>query len=545
MYTPMATIRVPVGQYADSITEETIQLVQNRMQTAEVTRNINTTTGLLGYDLQGPAAVVVPIDTPLVNSIPRQNNADRAADRHHWKAVQSFGWNSANGSSFPGVLDQNAIAPDLPYTVIDLFNSFQSIATDQSITIQQQIRGRLLEGDVKARRFAELLYALKLTEENWLTHSSDYLWAPAVPLQPTTKATGGTIADNTYYVFVSATIGAAETFATQAQGTVVCASGGANTNTISCTFFTVPNATGYNVYVGTAANSARKQLAANFSVPNGALPTQGMLNMNGNSSFTLTSLTTGANQLPASNTAVLSASSGTYNSQPLTFNGLMALIFGAGNQYYTGGITPGQAAFPAPTSLFSAAGASAATVAVSGGLGLQTMGTTVLQPAASNGKLSYSDIKTLLLIMYNQARAKPDVMWVSPQDNQTVTDLLYNSNNSRVVITPSPDGTSDLIAGARVGGFVNPTTNTMVRLEVLPYLPQGTILFGSRTMPYPMPGFEGPTMKIMVNQDYMGFDFPPTRSAPVYGYQTMADETLKLTFIGGFGAITGIIPGTN
>lgn len=541
----MATVNVPFGQYADVIAEETIQLVQARLQQASVTRNINTTTGLLGYDLQGPAAVVVPIDTPLVNSIARENNADRAADRHHWKAIQSFGWNTANGAGYPGVLDQNAIAPDLPYTVLDLFNSFQSIATDQSVTLQQQIRGRLLEGDVKARRFAELLYALKLTEENWLTNGSDYLWSPATPLQPTSKATGGTVADGTYYVFVSATIGALETFATQAAATVVCNSGGANTCTISCTYFTVPNATGYNVYVGTAANSARKQVAANFSVPNGALPTQSMLNMNGSASFTLTSLTTGANQLPAANTATVAVSAGTYNSQPLVFNGLMALVFGAGNQYYSSGVNPGQSSFPVPNNLFSAAGSNAGTVAVSGGLGVNTMGTTVLQPAAANGKLAYTDITTLLLIMYNQARARPNKMWCSPQDNQTITNLLINAGGTRVVLNPTSDDLGNITAGGRVGKFWNPTTNTAVDIEVLPFLPQGTIIFGSTVMPYPMPGFEGPTMKVMVNQEYMGMDFPPTRSAPVFGYQTVVDETLKISYIGGFGAITGIVAGTN
>jgi hypothetical protein len=541
----MATMTVPVGQYADRITEETIQLVQQRLQTATVQRNINTTTGLLGYDLQGPAAVVVPVDTPLVNGVPRKNNADRASDRHHWKAIQTFGWNTVNGANFPGVLDQNAIAPDLPYTVIDMYNAFQSIATDQSITVQEVIRGQLLEGDVKARRFAELIYALKITEENWLTHSSDYLWSPAAPLQPTSAGTGGTITDGTYYVFVSATIGTLETFATQAQATVVCNSSGANTCTISCTYFTVPNATGYNVYVGTSATAARKQVAANFSVPSGVLPTQSMLNMNGSASFTLTSLTTGANQLPTSNSAVLYASNAAYNSQPLTFNGIMALIFGAGNQYYTGGTTPGQSAFPTPTANFTAAGTSAAKASVSGGLGVQTMGTTVLQPAAANGKLSYSDITTLLLIMYNQARAKPDKMWCSPQDNQTVTNLLINAGGTRVMINPTKDDLGNITAGGRVGKFWNPTTNTAVDIETLPFLPQGTILFGSTVMPYPMPGFEGPTMQVMVNRDYMGMDFPPTRNAPVYGYQTLVDETLKLTFIGGFSAITGIVPGTN
>lgn len=536
---------IPVGQYADSLTEETIQLVQQRLQTASVTRNINTTTGLIGYDLRGPAAVVVPVDTPLVNFIPRVNNVDRSSDRHHWKAIQSFGWNQVSG--LPGVRQQAALSSggDLPYSTLDLFNTFQNIAVDQSITMQAVDRAGLLEGDLRARRFGELIFAFKLIEENWLTHYSDYLWAPATPLQPTTKSSGGTIADGTYFVFVSATNANGETFATQAAATVVCASGGANTNTISCTYFTVPNATGYNVYVGTAANSARKQVAANFSVPNGALPTQSVLNMNGNSSFTLTSITTGANQLPASNTAVVAQDNASYNSLPITNNGLMGLIFGGGNQNYSSGVNPGQSSAPTPLSTFTAAGSNAGTVATSGGLGVNTMGCTILQPAAANGKLAYSDITTALLIFYNQARAKPDKMWCSPQDNQTVTNILMNAGGTRVILNPTTDDVGNITAGGRVGRFWNPTTNSPIDIEVLPFLPQGTILFGSTVMPYPAPGFEGSTMCVMENKPYTGLDFQPTRANPVYAYEVYTDQVLKVTFLGGFGAITGIIPGTS
>jgi hypothetical protein len=159
----------------------------------------------------------------------------------------------------------------------------------------------------------------------------------------------------------------------------------------------------------------------------------------------------------------------------------------------------------------------------------------VLQPAAGNGKLSFSDIKTLLLIMYNQARARPNKMYISPQDNQTVAYLIYNATGSRYIMNPSTgtDGLGNLVGGARMSSFINPTTNTKVDLEVLPFLPQGTIIFASTVMPYPMPGVEGSVLSVLVNRDYMGMDFPPTRSAPVYGYQTLVDETLKITFIGG------------
>jgi len=55
----------------------------------------------------------------------------------------------------------------------------------------------------------------------------------------------------------------------------------------------------------------------------------------------------------------------------------------------------------------------------------------------------------------------------------------------------------------------------MVRLEVLPFLPQGTIIFGSTVMPYPVAGFEGPTMSVMVNRDYMGQQEAKTSTAKI------------------------------
>ena len=515
-----------------TLTAETIQILQAATQ-PDLKRNINTTSGLVGYVLAAPAAVVVPVMTPLLNELPRER--EQGIDIHHWKAITDLGW--SNVGVYPGVVDQNAITTDLPYNVVSRANYYQSIATNQSITIQEVLRGKSLEGDIRAKRFGELIYALKLDEENWLTNASDYLWNPATPLAPTTVAGvgGATIGANTYYLSISAYNTNGETFATSMPTTVTTTGG---SSTISCTVFTQPNATGYHIYMGTSLGTQYRQPAGNYTTPSGAELSQSILNMNGSTSFTLNAYTASGTALPAANAAVVSKSSATYGTRPLTFNGLMALVFGAGNSVYT-------TDFGAPSNLFTAAGTNAGTASISGGLGLNTLGPTVIQPAAANGKLSYSDIQTTLLIMYNQARANPDKMWVSPQDNQTVTNLLYNAAGTRYVITPNSSGVNDLVAGARVGAFLNPTTNSMIKIEVLPFLPQGTIIFGSTVLPYPVSGWEGPTIKVITNSDYMGFDFPPTRSNPVYGYQVLTDETLKITYLGGFGAITGIVAGTS
>jgi hypothetical protein len=505
-----------------TITDETIALVRQARE-AELTRAINLATGLIGYDLAAPAQVVVPIYTPLLNSIPRVKGV--GVDIHHFKSITSFGWNG-----IVGTVDENQSPAEVTYSLVNLYNVFQTIGAGNSVSFKAQWRGRLLEGDIRAKRMAELLYALKLIEESWLVTMADYLWAPPAPLAPTTATTGGTIAAGTYYFAVSANSANGETFATQAVASVTTVG---TTSTITLTIFTVPNAISYNVYVSTtgAGSTWSKQVTGNF-VGGIAVLNQPANTMLGSFTVTLSSLTTGSNiALPAANGAIVAKGA---NNLPLTFNGLLALIFGAGNLNYAG---PNQA----PNSLFSAAGQNLSGLS---SLGLNTMQPIVIQPAASTGKLAYSDITTLLLQMWLNARANPDVCWVSAQDNITLANLLANATGTRFVIdTTQPNSQNDLLLGSRVTRMVNPTTGKVISIEVLPFLPQGTLIFGSRSLPYPVSGFDGPVMKVIENQTYYGLDYLPTKSNPQFSFADYVDETLEISFLGGFGAITGIIPG--
>ncbi len=65
------------------------------------------------------------------------------------------------------------------YAVASLQNTMQTIGLMNAVSFQAQWRGRSLEADVRARRIAELLYQLKMTEERWLLGASTYLMAPA------------------------------------------------------------------------------------------------------------------------------------------------------------------------------------------------------------------------------------------------------------------------------------------------------------------------------------------------------------------------------
>src|SRR5260370_1208284 len=178
------------------VSDETVALVRHQM--AEVTRDsaITAFSGLTGYELEAPAKVINPVITPLVNLIPRRPG--RGNDICHWKAITSFGQESQLGT-----LNGNAVPAAVAYTVAQMQNPFNTIALSNSVNFQAQWRGASLEGDVRARRVAELLYALKMKEESWILTASQLLMVPARPLV-TTATTGGLVTAGTYLVLVTA-----------------------------------------------------------------------------------------------------------------------------------------------------------------------------------------------------------------------------------------------------------------------------------------------------------------------------------------------------
>lgn len=523
------------GNNGIQITDETLALVRQSIdQRQQLTRSIDTSyAGFQGIDLKGPAEFVTPTETMFGSSVPRVKEGGFPV--HYFHAITKLGWNGIMGA-----VDDGAVASEIVPTTVNLYSIVQSIAAQQSITFQEEWRTAGFMGDLKAQMMGLLLYSLKLIEENWLISGCDFLWSPPAPLPPSTAASGGTVAAGTYYVAVSAVSANGETFATLASqqnsttGAVapVTITTTGTTSTITVNFFRVPYATSYNVYVGTAQGTLYKQVAGNFL--GGALPGQGGLSMIGNGQFTLTSLTTSGATQPTANTAMTIKS--TANNNPLMFNGLLALIFSAGNQTYSGQSNQGGA----PTSGYTAAGQ---TLNVAQMTGLNPMGPTVIQPAANTGALAYNDFLSLFAGMYYNALAKPNRLAVSGYDAVTLTNIFQNAAGTRFVVDLSkPEVLQNITYGSRIGRILNPIANTAVEVEVWPYLPQGTIIALSDALPWPVPNFTGKTMEVRVNQDYRGFDFPPTAQYQKWAFADYVDETLKLNFLGGFGAITGIVP---
>jgi hypothetical protein len=106
-----------LGPVGPTISDETVELVRQVM--ADTTRAITTTSGLIGYELEAPAKIIVPVITPLVNLLPRRRG--RGIDVVHWKAITSF-----DTARNWGVVADGATPSQVTYAVASLQNTMQT-----------------------------------------------------------------------------------------------------------------------------------------------------------------------------------------------------------------------------------------------------------------------------------------------------------------------------------------------------------------------------------------------------------------------------------
>jgi len=498
------------------VSSQTIELV--RQQRADITRAITTATGFIGYDLKTPAAMLVPFLTPLLNMLPREGGV--GVDIHNWKAVVDF-FGGSGPQSVIGAVADGGTPSSLSYSVTPLTNTFRTIGLMNSETFQAQWRGRQLQGDLRATLTAQLLFALKLVEENWLINMSDFLWTPP-PILMSAVNSGGTITSasgaNMYFIITAANA-QGESIGTAQQ--VIAVPG--TTSSITLTIFTVPNATKYNVYAGQAATppansamwlqSAATQFGGANNLNQPASPIQG--------SFTATMTAPPATSGTAYSTVL--AGLGTTGTAKVAVDGGGNVITYKGTQ----GL------------IYANVGANTNTGA--GGLKSQ-----ILQPAATTGFLALSDIQQLFTNIYLNARANPKVLFVSPQDAISVNNLVATNGETRVVVSGDrgsvESGQMDLTAGFKVTRILNQVTQTLVDIVQLPFLAQGTMIASSFTFPYPVSGYGNTPFRVITNQEYFGVDYPPTQQNPTaWGMGDFVDETLVIEFLGGFGILNGII----
>lgn len=508
--------RVP-GQLMN-MNMETLNALANGTLTrdqAYVGSNANFT----GYYLEPAAKFVIPQYTPLRNRTPRVPGV--GIDTINWRAVTDyFGGSGPNIGNF--ILQQQGTPQKLSYNWVNRSNVFKQLAVQDVVTFESEIYGRMWQGDVRATVAAKLIPALMQGQEMWMINGGQKCWPPAPANNGSTAATGGTITAGTYWIVVTAVNANGETLAYGGSSPValkITTTG--STSTVTFNINRVPGAVSYNVYVGSGstqpANSALYLQSATTQFGNAnALNDPGGLAYG---YFTVTATaafaTTGtaySTTVSNGNTAIMYKSTDpNTNGLPLVYDGMLAQIF--------------------------------ANLGTNSTVGVATEVPYVVQPASSAGTLVQSDIDSLLEKMFLNAHADPDVMYVSVRDHRVVSQIVAQGTNFRVNANASDaNSLANLVAGGRATKYINQTTGKVIDIIMLPYLTQGTIVFGSDSIPYPVSAIDKPVFRMEVNKEMWAMELPPDQGHPdQWMYNAFCNETMVNQFLGGWGAITGIV----
>lgn len=498
-------------QRSPTIPRETIETIMKSPITRAEPYGGNNT-GFVGYILEDGAKFIIPQLTPFLNMTPRV--AMPGIDTVNYRTVLDY-FGGTGPSVGAGVVDQGGTPNQLSYQFKNLNYTAKMIGTSDIVPFETQIYGRSFQGDVLATASAKLIPAIKQIEEMWLINSSANLWNPQQFLL-STATTGGTVLAGTYWFILTAVNAHGQSLGSQVASIVTTGT----TSTITLTIFAVPGAASYNVYCGAGTSqpatsamwlqSAITQFGGGSALnqPATSLIKQGYFN----ATMTAAPATTGtALASVTANTAVQFPSVASSNTgAPLTFDGALAL-------------------------LFNNAGAA-------GALGNLAETPLVATPASAAGTLANTDIDTLHSNMFLSSHADPDYGFVNVLDHKKVSYLVANGSNARIMLDASnADAQGHLVAGYRATAYINQTTGKVIPLVTLPYLGQGTIMFGTYTLPFQVQDIAEQPFHVGYNRDMWSQLYPPDQSHPT---QTMIaaylNECLVNQCLGFWSAITGI-----
>jgi hypothetical protein len=253
-----------VTQIGQGVSQETIQKAleilsgpaQKWLPGVGITKDVTTATGLVAYNLEPTAKLLVPALTPLRNMIPRIANT-RGGTAVNWKVITALP-TATDGTTDPFTAEGTK-ASTITYTVTPKSAAFATISKGDNVSMQAQWAGKTFE-DVRAKASMTLLRTVMILEEQAILGGRvAVLTAPDSPT--CSSAHDGAIADGTYYVTVRAETMLGRGIKCVANTAVVLAATN-NDWSISAHVPWVEGATRYLWYVGTANNTTTGHLEA-------------------------------------------------------------------------------------------------------------------------------------------------------------------------------------------------------------------------------------------------------------------------------------------
>lgn len=438
-----------------------IASITTQIESAQVVKDLTLTnplgTGYVAYDLEAPAKMLFPKQTPLRNKIQRTKGVGVA---HQYKMITGITGSKGSGLSVmrPGITDATQTnfgglslnrGPKIQYAGAETSIPYLQFGVSDSVPFSAQFAG---QGFMDHRQVsqASVLYSSMLLEERLLLGGrgtkSGFSGALAAPAAPTlaARAASGTetgMSGVTTNVYVKVTATSIYGESTLSPVATVAATNG---QVVDVTVPDVAGALGYNVYIATGA--ADPGDASRWFVTTGG-----------------SSVITVQGALPTSGTAASTITADT-SASALDYDGILTICAGANSGYRK-----------RLNSAFS---------------------------TASPGV----EFQNAFQAMYEANLADPDEVLLNGGDRKQLSEALRASSSSNYRIEVMNNGAGQSL-GNIVVGLVNEVTGKMVDLTVHPYLPQGNAPILSHTLPFPDSNVDNLWSARNV-QDYMAMQWP-------------------------------------
>jgi hypothetical protein len=453
------------------------------------------TSGLTFYDLEAGAKFLYPVLTPLRNMIPRVSG--RGGIQANWRAVT--GVNTANLAL--GVSGGNRGAVQAVSTA-DYTAAYRGIGIETNVDFEAQYAAQNMI-DVRAVAGRTGLEAMMLGEEPLLLggNGSLALGTMGTPVL-VSSITGGSIATGTTWSvicvaltlagYLGATVaGGVPTSITRtnADASTDTYGGGSSQKSASATTTIASGATG-----SIAATAAAKRGAVAYAWYFGAVGSELLNQITTAPAATITATSTG--------TQNASAAAADNSRNLLVFDGLLTQAMqSTSNAYWVD-------------------------------LGGATL--------TADGASGITQIDTLLKYMWDTFRLSPDTMWVNSQQSLDISKkILAGSANGAFRINVD-QAQGMMVGGVMATSYLNRFSMGgagVIDIKIHPNMPPGTILFTTKSLPYPVNNV-GNIMQVLCRQDYYQIEWP-LRSRR-YEYGVYADEVLQHYAPFSMGLLTGI-----
>lgn len=420
--------------------------VSKEMVAKGFTSPTSATSGLAQYDLEQGARLLYPITTRLRNIIPRRTGG--LGIQANWRSVTAV-----NPSRISPGLSEGHRGGAMAQTVTDNFAKFYTQGLDNFVTEQAYLAGLTFE-DLMSLASTTTLQGLMEAEELLDIGSNNSIaLGTCGTVTATGSATGGSLSDGTYTVICVALTYDGMIRSTVAGGVMLPYT---RTNMDGSTdniqgFSGVQSAASSNVTLN--AGTAVQSITASVTAINGAIGyawfssssgTQKLAAITGYPAVTIKTIsgTQLATALPSTDTSTNS----------LQYNGLLTQILTSGSGAYVKDLA---------------------------GQPLTTAG---------SGSGGLTEINDALSSFFTNYRLIPTDIFMSGTDQTAAAKLILTGNTNLAPFFMNNDAQAGLAGSTTLKTYVNPIGygNPTLDVHAHPFIPPGTIMFYSRTNPYPL-----------------------------------------------------------